>query len=156
MKLIEKMPGKVKYPDPELLRSIGEKLATPEEQEKALVDAQVATAPVALTDDMRKQLQDTVDLGESCARSNPADYHALELLRSAYRELGETEKVHETAFRLASAYITHGMLSSAIRELHDLLAVLPESHPLFRTVGNELARIEECFHERLVEVPVRS
>ena len=69
---------------------------------------------VALNPSEEAQLQQTVEMFEVIAQSQPNDCQSLEILKEAYTKMGREEEVVKTSKRIAQAYMQSGQLSSAI------------------------------------------
>jgi tetratricopeptide (TPR) repeat protein len=80
----------------------------------------------ALNPGEEAQLQQTIEMFEVIAQSQPNDTQSLEILKEAYSKLGREEEVIATSKRIAQAYLFQGQLSSAILEYETVLQRRPE------------------------------
>ena len=81
---------------------------------------------VALNPSEEAQLQQTIEMFEVIAQSQPNDCQSLEILKEAYTKLGREEEVVKTSKRIAQAYMQSGQLSSAILEYETVLQRRPD------------------------------
>src|ERR1035441_1000689 len=81
---------------------------------------------VALNPSEEDQLQQTIEMFEVIAQSQPNDCQSLEILKEAYTKLGREEEVVKTSKRIAQAYMQSGQLSSAILEYETVLQRRPD------------------------------
>src|SRR5208283_4829309 len=81
---------------------------------------------VALNPSEEAQLQQTIEMFEVIAQSQPNDCQSLEILKEAYTKLGREEDVVKTSKRIAQAYMQSGQLSSAILEYETVLQRRPD------------------------------
>jgi tetratricopeptide (TPR) repeat protein len=81
---------------------------------------------VALNPSEEAQLQQTIEMFEVIAQSQPNDCQSLEILKEAYTKLGHEEEVIKTSKRIAQAYMQSGQLSSAILEYETVLQRRPD------------------------------
>src|SRR6516164_9887717 len=72
------------------------------------------------------QLQQTIEMFEVIAQSQPNDCQSLEILKEAYSKLGREPDVINTSKRIANAYMQTGQLSSAILEFETVLQRCPD------------------------------
>ena len=72
------------------------------------------------------QLQQTIEMFEVIAQSQPNDCQSLEILKEAYTKLGREQEVINTSKRIAQAYMQMGQLSSAILEYETVLQRRPD------------------------------
>ena len=72
------------------------------------------------------QLQQTIEMFEVIAQSQPNDCQSLEILKEAYTKLGREQDVINTSKRIAQAYMQMGQLSSAILEYETVLQRRPD------------------------------
>jgi tetratricopeptide (TPR) repeat protein len=72
------------------------------------------------------QLQQTIEMFEVIAQSQPNDCQSLEILKEAYTKLGREQDVINTSKRIAQAYMQMGQLSSAILEYETVLQRQPD------------------------------
>ena len=72
------------------------------------------------------QLQQTIEMFEVIAQSQPNDCQSLEILKEAYTKLGREQEVINTSKRIALAYMQMGQLSSAILEYETVLQRRPD------------------------------
>lgn len=79
----------------------------------------------ALTASEEAQTLQTIEMFDVIARSNPADFESLEILKEAYHKLGRHSDVLAASKRIAQAYVLSGKLSSAILEYESILQVFP-------------------------------
>jgi hypothetical protein len=79
----------------------------------------------ALNPGEEAQLQQTIEMFEVIAQSQPNDCQSLEILKEAYSKLGREEDVIKTSKRIAQAYMETGQLSSAILEFETVLQRCP-------------------------------
>jgi tetratricopeptide (TPR) repeat protein len=94
--------------------------------------------PGTLTPSEEAQLQQTVEMFEAIAQSQPHDYQSLEILKEAYLKLGRDADLLDASKRIADAYVQLGQLSSAILEYETILQRFPDDPD----VSAALARIE--------------
>lgn len=78
-----------------------------------------------LTESERAQLEQTIEMFEVIAQSQPNDYQSLEILKEAYAKLGRDKDAVFTAKRIAQAYIQLGQITSAILEYESILQKYP-------------------------------
>jgi len=83
-------------------------------------------ATIALNPGEEAQLQQTIEMFEVIAQSQPNDCQSLEILKEAYSKLGREPDVITTSKRIAQAYMQTGQLSSAILEFETVLQRCPE------------------------------
>src|ERR1035441_8035873 len=81
---------------------------------------------VALNPSEEAQLQQTVEMFEVIAQSQPNDCQSLEILKEAFSKLGREQDVINTSKRIAQAYMQQGQLSSAILEYETVLQRRPD------------------------------
>jgi tetratricopeptide (TPR) repeat protein len=81
---------------------------------------------VALNPSEEAQLQQTVEMFEVIAQSQPNDCQSLEILKEAYTKMGREQEVINTSKRIAQAYMQSGQLSSAILEYETVLQRRPD------------------------------
>jgi len=81
--------------------------------------------PETLTESEKAQLEQTIEMFEVIAQSQPNDYQSLEILKEAYAKLGRDKDAVFTAKRIAQAYILLGQLTSAILEYESILQRYP-------------------------------
>ncbi len=81
---------------------------------------------VALSPSEEAQLQQTIEMFEVIAQSQPNDCQSLEILKEAYTKMGREEEVVKTSKRIAQAYMQSGQLSSAILEYETVLQRRPD------------------------------
>ncbi len=81
---------------------------------------------VALSPSEEAQLQQTIEMFEVIAQSQPNDCQSLEILKEAYTKLGREQDVINTSKRIAQAYMQSGQLSSAILEYETVLQRRPD------------------------------
>jgi tetratricopeptide (TPR) repeat protein len=81
---------------------------------------------MALNTDEEAQLQQTIEMFEVIAQSQPNDCQSLEILKEAYTKLGREQEVINTSKRIAQAYMQMGQLSSAILEYETVLQRRPD------------------------------
>jgi tetratricopeptide (TPR) repeat protein len=81
---------------------------------------------VALNSSEEAQLQQTIEMFEVIAQSQPNDCQSLEILKEAYTKMGREQDVINTSKRIAQAYIQSGQLSSAILEYETVLQRRPD------------------------------
>ena len=79
----------------------------------------------ALNPGEETQLQQTIEMFEVIAQSQPNDCQSLEILKEAYSKLGREPDVINTSKRIAQAYMQMGQLSSAILEYETVLQRRP-------------------------------
>ena len=79
-----------------------------------------------LTESEKAQLEQTIEMFEVIAQSQPNDYQSLEILKEAYTKLGRDQDMIQTAKRIAQAYILLGQLTSAILEYETILQRYPD------------------------------
>jgi tetratricopeptide (TPR) repeat protein len=91
-----------------------------------------------LTSDEQAQLQQTIEMFEAIAQSQPHDYQSLEILKEAYLKLGLDEELQDASKRIAKAYVDMGQLSSAILEYETILQRFPGNNE----ISTALAEIE--------------
>jgi len=72
------------------------------------------------------QLQQTIEMFEVIAQSQPNDCQSLEILKEAYTKLGREQEIINTSKRIAHAYMQSGQLSSAILEYETVLQRRPD------------------------------
>ncbi len=94
--------------------------------------------PGTLTPSEEAQLQQTVEMFEAIAQSQPHDYQSLEILKEAYLKLGRDADLLDASKRIAHAYVQMGQLSSAILEYETILQRFPDDPD----VSAALAKIE--------------
>jgi tetratricopeptide (TPR) repeat protein len=94
--------------------------------------------PGTLTPSEEAQLQQTVEMFEAIAQSQPHDYQSLEILKEAYLKLGRDADLLDASKRIADAYVQLGQLSSAILEYETILQRFPDD----ADVSAALAKIE--------------
>lgn len=94
--------------------------------------------PGTLTPSEEAQLQQTVEMFEAIAQSQPHDYQSLEILKEAYMKLGRDSDLLDASKRIADAYVQLGQLSSAILEYETILQRFPDD----ADVSAALASIE--------------
>ena len=80
-----------------------------------------------LTSEESAQLQQTIDMFEAIAQSQPHDFQSLEILKEAYLKLGRNEELLDASKRIAEAYVEKGHLSSAMLEYETILQRFPEN-----------------------------
>jgi len=83
-------------------------------------------AVVSLNPGEEAQLQQTIEMFEVIAQSQPNDCQSLEILKEAYSKLGREPDVINTSKRIAQAYMQTGQLSSAILEFETVLQRRPD------------------------------
>jgi tetratricopeptide (TPR) repeat protein len=83
-------------------------------------------ATIALNPGEEAQLQQTIEMFEVIAQSQPNDCQSLEILKEAYSKLGREPDVINTSKRIAQAYMQTGQLSSAILEFETVLQRCPD------------------------------
>jgi tetratricopeptide (TPR) repeat protein len=81
---------------------------------------------VALNPSEEAQLQQTIEMFEVIAQSQPNDCQSLEILKEAYTKMGREQDVINTSKRIAQAYMQSGQLSSAILEYETVLQRRPD------------------------------
>ena len=81
---------------------------------------------VSLNPGEEAQLQQTIEMFEVIAQSQPNDCQSLEILKEAYSKLGRESEVIHTSKRIAQAYMQTGQLSSAILEFETVLQRCPD------------------------------
>ena len=81
---------------------------------------------VALSPSEEAQLQQTIEMFEVIAQSQPNDCQSLEILKEAYTKMGREQEVINTSKRIAQAYMQSGQLSSAILEYETVLQRRPD------------------------------
>jgi tetratricopeptide (TPR) repeat protein len=81
---------------------------------------------MALNSSEEAQLQQTIEMFEVIAQSQPNDCQSLEILKEAYTKLGREQDVINTSKRIAQAYMQMGQLSSAILEYETVLQRRPD------------------------------
>jgi tetratricopeptide (TPR) repeat protein len=81
---------------------------------------------MALNSGEEAQLQQTIEMFEVIAQSQPNDCQSLEILKEAYTKLGREQEVINTSKRIAQAYMQMGQLSSAILEYETVLQRRPD------------------------------
>ena len=81
---------------------------------------------VALSPSEEAQLQQTIEMFEVIAQSQPNDCQSLEILKEAYTKMGREQDVINTSKRIAQAYMQSGQLSSAILEYETVLQRRPD------------------------------
>jgi len=81
---------------------------------------------VPLSPSEEAQLQQTIEMFEVIAQSQPNDCQSLEILKEAYTKLGREQEVINTSKRIAQAYMQSGQLSSAILEYETVLQRRPD------------------------------
>jgi tetratricopeptide (TPR) repeat protein len=81
---------------------------------------------VALSPSEEAQLQQTIEMFEVIAQSQPNDCQSLEILKEAYTKMGREQDVINTSKRIAQAYMQSGQLSSAILEYETVLQRQPD------------------------------
>lgn len=91
-----------------------------------------------LTESEKAQLEQTIEMFEVIAQSQPNDYQSLEILKEAYSKLGRDKDAIFTAKRIAQAYILLGQMTSAILEYESILQRYPDD----TEAQNALADIE--------------
>lgn len=82
--------------------------------------------PGTFTSSEEAQLQQTIEMFEAIAQSQPHDYQSLEILKEAYLKLGRDEDLLDASKRIAEAYAQMGQLSSAILEYETILQRFPD------------------------------
>jgi len=80
----------------------------------------------ALSPGEEAQLQQTIEMFEVIAQSQPNDCQSLEILKEAYTKLGREQEIINTSKRIAQAYMQSGQLSSAILEYETVLQRRPD------------------------------
>jgi len=80
----------------------------------------------ALSPSEEAQLQQTIEMFEVIAQSQPNDCQSLEILKEAYTKLGREQEIINTSKRIAQAYMQSGQLSSAILEYETVLQRRPD------------------------------
>ena len=90
----------------------------------------------ALTESERAQLEQTIEMFEVITQSVPNDYQSLEILKEAYFKLGREQDVHNTAKRIAQAYVGLGQLSSAILEYESILQRNPDDPDVLKALAD--------------------
>jgi tetratricopeptide (TPR) repeat protein len=83
-------------------------------------------AVISLNPGEEAQLQQTIEMFEVIAQSQPNDCQSLEILKEAYSKLGREPEVINTSKRIAQAYMQTGQLSSAILEFETVLQRCPD------------------------------
>jgi tetratricopeptide (TPR) repeat protein len=83
-------------------------------------------AVISLNPGEEAQLQQTIEMFEVIAQSQPNDCQSLEILKEAYSKLGREQEVINTSKRIANAYMQMGQLSSAILEFETVLQRCPD------------------------------
>ena len=71
-------------------------------------------------------MQQTIEMFEVIAQSQPNDCQSLEILKEAYTKLGREQEIINTSKRIAQAYMQSGQLSSAILEYETVLQRRPD------------------------------
>jgi tetratricopeptide (TPR) repeat protein len=100
--------------------------------------------PESLTESEKAQLEQTIEMFEVIAQSQPNDYQSLEILKEAYSKLGRDKDSIFTAKRIAQAYILLGQLTSAILEYESILQRYPndtEAQQALADIENRAANI---------------
>lgn len=82
--------------------------------------------PGTLTPSEEAQLQQTVEMFEAIAQSQPHDYQSLEILKDVYLKLGRDADLLDVSKRIADSYVRLGQLSSAILEYETILQRFPD------------------------------
>src|SRR5208283_5717584 len=95
------------------------------------------------------QLQQTIEMFEVIAQSQPNDCQSLEILKEAYTKLGREQDVIQTSKRIAEAYLQMGQLSSAILEYETVL----QRQPNDADVQAALRQIEDKANNASVQSP---
>jgi len=102
---------------------------------------------VALNPGEEAQLQQTIEMFEVIAQSQPNDCQSLEILKEAYTKLGREQDVVNTSKRIAQAYMQMGQLSSAILEYETVLQRRPDD----ADVQTALRQIEDTANNVAVQ-----
>jgi tetratricopeptide (TPR) repeat protein len=92
--------------------------------------------PETLTESEKAQLEQTIEMFEVIAQSQPNDYQSLEILKEAYSKLGRDKDAIFTAKRIAQAYIGLGQLTSAILEFESILQKYPNDEEARKALEN--------------------
>ncbi len=112
----------------------------------------------ALTESDKAQLEQTIEMFEVIAQSQPNDYQSLEILKEAYSKLGRDKDAVFTAKRIAQAYILLGQLTSAILEYESILQKYPndsEAQKALQDIENRASNIGAPAEEAVEAAPAK-
>ena len=114
-----------------------------------------------LSDQERNQILQTIEMFEVITQTQPDDYQSLEILKVAYRKIGNTAEATRVSRKLAEAYFNVGSFSLAMQECEAVLAAEPEAPEMLALLGEIEARLQESgqtkakagAHNALVAMP---
>lgn len=93
-----------------------------------------------LTSEERAQILQTIEMFEVIAQTQPDDCQSLDILKEAYVKIGQQDDAMRVARRLADAYLTNGLYSSALLECEQILTKQPDSPDVVALMGEIEAR----------------
>ncbi|OAI42139.1 hypothetical protein AYO41_04740 [Verrucomicrobia bacterium SCGC AG-212-E04] len=88
-----------------------------------------------LTSEERAQILQTIEMFEVIAQTQPDDCQSLDILKEAYVKIGQQDDALRVARRLADAYLTNGLYSSALLECEQILSKQPDSPDVVALMG---------------------
>ncbi|HWL54217.1 MAG TPA: hypothetical protein VNQ90_17385 [Chthoniobacteraceae bacterium] len=97
-----------------------------------------------LTPEEREQIEQTIQMFEAIAVSNPDDYQSLEILKEAHWKNGNQAEALRVSRQLADAYMRLGQYSSALMEYEGIL----EKEPELEEVREILTGLVEKLHSK--------
>jgi putative CocE/NonD family hydrolase len=92
-----------------------------------------------ITEEEKKQLQQTITMFEVIVTRQPQDFQSLDILKEAYKKLGQQREALDTTKRLAAAYVKTGKISQAVAEYEVVLLREPNDQGVKRAL-EDLAR----------------
>ena len=88
-----------------------------------------------LTSEERAQILQTIEMFEVIAQTQPDDCQSLDILKEAYVKIGQQDDALRVARRLADAYLTNGLYSSALLECEQILSKQPDAPDVVALMG---------------------
>lgn len=88
-----------------------------------------------LTSEERAQILQTIEMFEVIAQTQPDDCQSLDILKEAYVKIGQQDDALRVARRLADAYLTNGLYSSALLECEQILTKQPDAPDVVALMG---------------------
>jgi len=88
----------------------------------------------SLTSEEQAQIQQTIEMFEVIALTQPDDYQSYDILKEAYMKLGRMEDASATSRKLIQAYQKMGLYSNALLEAEGILQFEPNAPDLLQIV----------------------
>ncbi|MEO6508162.1 MAG: hypothetical protein ABIO87_10320 [Chthoniobacterales bacterium] len=101
-----------------------------------------------LSDEERSQILQTIEMFEVITQTQQDDYQSLEILKVAYRKLGQTDEALRVARRLSEAYFNVGSYALAMQECEAILAVEPGAPEILAMLGEIESKLQQAGQTR--------